>query len=251
MKQRLPRDIRRPAAAPLAAAAGLATAALFGLDARAASQYDWIVNGESWDPVELGDVTEQEDGGILIEGFTPVIGTGYAISEWMLEFDENPEAGGSFLFRNTTETTEFFSIFLGAPTLGSAPSSIEEGFIEVTLIDASGDDSVTLTSLSWRGIVDGVTELSLFDNDAVVCGTGLNPGCPRTVSASFGPSAGGPGFSGFVGIQLDFALSAQDAVSVRTTYDLTAVPGPAGLPLLLSALAFCGAMRLRRGDHRS
>ena len=157
-----------------------------------------------------------------------------------------PVSGQPGTFNTTGATSQSswdFTFLFNLPTGGSAPSSIQRGEVTFTLADTGGSDGVEITNFDWAGLIDGNEALAIL---SVASGSCPFAGCSVTVGPQSAGPESGPGFLDDIGILISFSLSAGDSVTFDTLYEVTPVPLPAGLPLLLSVGAALTLVRRRR-----
>jgi len=175
---------------------------------------------------------------------------------WDLTMNQDPSITGSVTLTNLSTTTRNFNLAFSLPITPAFNPSLYGGFIDVTLTDANGDRSATITPIAvspsiFRGTIDGVTLLSLLGAN-VQC-VGSSAGCVANLGDELGmgvplPTISGPAVNSAIGIFLNFSMTPGDRVTINTSFVVeppSAVPLPAGLPLLLSGLGLLG-MRRRR-----
>jgi hypothetical protein len=153
-----------------------------------------------------------------------------------LEFDPDPFVLNNILVKNTTESTQIFSAFVGLPTTFGAPNLIS-GNITTSVIDG-GTDGATVATVSptaiYQAQIDGVT-VSTLQNDPfslVAPPTGSN-----SASASFGPTVSAIPVNSNIGIQLRFSLTPGDTAAILSRFDVVEVPEPASAGFIGLGLA--------------
>ena len=174
---------------------------------------------------------------------------------WDLTLNQDPSITGTVTLVNLTTVTRPFNLAFSLPITPAFSPSLFGGSIDASLVDANGDKSAAIAPIAispsiYRGTIDSITQLSLLAGN-VSC-SGSNPGCIATASDEFGllpgpvPTLAGPAVNSAIGIFLNFSMTPGDRVTFTTRFVVeppSAVPLPAGLPLLLSGL---GALALRR-----
>ena len=148
--------------------------------------------------------------------------------------------------KNLSTVVHTYTIQVGIP-LGFAPdpdSSVLGPFtraissISGTLTDGGGDGGATLATI--RGFHDLVPPGPSLNIDAsTICLAGLACGSGKVTD--FGPTV----FDN-LSFQLQFSLDPNDSFSYETFVQLTNVPEPSSLLLLLSGLAAVSYLRLRK-----
>ncbi|MEO0971993.1 MAG: VPLPA-CTERM sorting domain-containing protein [Pseudomonadota bacterium] len=196
------------------------------------------VNSVSFDAQDL-DLQDAGDGRFITVGDTVQESWNFA---WALAVS-NPTIGGTFSIVNTTMDDQRFDVSFNLPVEAPLASTQQSGFLDFTVSDASGDATATIADFTWVGLIDGSDALAL----ATIPSAGCNfaAGCEASFIAET-LSAPGPALTSSIGIDISFVLSAGDRIDFDTTYEVAAVPLPAGLPMLLGALGTLGASAVRR-----
>lgn len=178
---------------------------------------------------------------------------GLAGSNWTMSWDcvvnEDPFVDATINVTNNSATTQTFFIFM--PLLISpsqVPATSMAGSVSAVLSDQDGSlDGATLSATTLEPVFQGY-----IDGNPVINARMWDPGYALNApqdeangdNNSFNNQPGPPAVSQ-IGVQLKFTLSAGDSASVTGTFDVVAVPGPAGLSLFAAFGALAGRRRRR------
>ena len=176
--------------------------------------------------------------------------------DWDVTYDPDPFIDAVLNLTNNQATTQTFSISLNLPIFPAVtPDGFEFGDLSITGTDDSGDGSLLIDNFVWEGILDGNTGTPSYTPFSVAggmlsCGGGTDCSLNITTIPSTGPTEliGFP-VNSTMGIEISFDLSAGDTITIDTRYEIQAVPVPAALPLLVSALAGMTITSRRRARH--
>ncbi|MGD8630785.1 MAG: VPLPA-CTERM sorting domain-containing protein [Gammaproteobacteria bacterium] len=164
--------------------------------------------------------------------------------EWDIDADADPFIGAMLTFTNLTSSTKTFNVTLNAPVSPAFSPALKSGSFSYSFDDTDGSGSAGVTGISWDGLIDGSSAMSLTSGDSTCSGTGC--------SLAFGPISDGPllhpaGVTTDIGILLSFDLTAGDTVTFNTLFEVNPVPVPAAVWLFGSGLlGLVGVARRRK-----
>ncbi len=159
---------------------------------------------------------------------------------WNMTADADPFIDGIFSFTNLTGATQTFNVLLNLPVFPAFSPGLKSGDLSFSFTDTNNSGAASVTNISWAGLIDGISAMTLFAGDTSCGGVGCG--------FSLGPITNGPlphpaGVASTLGIQLSFDLSAGDTAIFDTRFEVAVVPVPAAVWLFGSALGLLGWMR--------
>lgn len=203
--------------------------------------YNAIQNGNA------GFNWEVSEAGGWVASQTAIVGDGWSLDAFEMEFTTNPSQTNAFTFTNNTGMTDTFTVTF--TTLGSlvGPSSMFGS------IAGGLTDNFPFTGATFGAPVGGSVYTALIDGNPISNTLWDFPysvsTSPPALTASLGSDAfnfvTGPGVVSSISIVHEFTLSAGDSVTIDSAFVVVPfIPGPGGLIVLLGGFAM--ARRRRR-----
>jgi hypothetical protein len=182
----------------------------------------------------------------------------YVDPAWEMECnitaDTDPWVNSVIGFTNNTAVANLYTLTVTLPVPAILVPTVMGGSVggSVTWNGAGGTGGILTYgtggagSALFNGQIDFANVLSILPAPGGVAGAfpGNTVNIPATNVGLPGPTIPGPMVAGFIGIQLQFILSAGDAVAISSYFEVQPIPAPAGLALL--GLAGITARRRRR-----
>jgi hypothetical protein len=161
---------------------------------------------------------------------------GGTLMDWQFALDPDPSVIELFAIQNNTaaDQTYIFSALLPVPAQG--PQLVLSGSVGGSVTDVNGDGA-TLTDNGnpiYTSILDGAFVQTLLDPPQSYT-TGAF-GSEVVGPASFGPIPFGGPVNNFIGVTIQFTLSAGDIASFTSVFNVEPIPEPGTLLLLGSGL---------------
>ena len=191
----------------------------------------FLVNGN---PVALENCTPSDDGTQACSG--SVEGETFQIPNFALSGNADPFVTLALGVLNSSGSDQTFNFTVIVPVAPAGPSLTINGSIAGSLTDSAGDGSSLVDAAGspiYAALIDGAPVRTLLDAPQAFS---------TTTSTAIGPAAFGPeAFAGpataFIGMQIQFTLSAGDSASFSSVFNVVPVPEPGTLLLLASGIA--------------
>lgn len=164
---------------------------------------------------------------------------------WDCVVNEDPFVDATISVTNNSDSAQTFYVYMPLSIVSQTPYTEMFGSVSSTLTDAEGGATLTNTGLEpvYQGYIDGVAQANARMWDVGYSLT-ANEFDVNSDSDSFSDELG-PAATSQIAIKLEFTLSAGDSATMQGTFDVMAVPGPAGLSLLALFGALGGTRRRR------
>jgi hypothetical protein len=229
----------------------LTAALILGLASSASALADYTaVFGADGSSVTLQQL---EDAGIAYYTHSPEGGTwqlaaptmvgGIQINSWISSYDRDPFVTNNFNVTNISGLTQTFSVTILSPVVPTGPQTSMTGSVGLTLTNTA-DTTALVTSLApnavYTALIDGVNVQTLANHPfTLTCDTPPGPVTPFCTGTSSGLSFSnvlGPAAASTIGITIQFQLSPGDSAGVTSVFNITAVPEPGTLLLVVGGV---------------
>lgn len=163
--------------------------------------------------------------------------------DWNIDADADPFVGAMLTFTNLSTITQTFNVTLNLPISPSFSPGLKSGSFSYDFSDTDNSGSASVTNITWDGLIDSFSAMTLTSGDSSCFGTGC--------SFAAGPISDGPllhpaGVSTDIGVLLSFQLTAGDTATFNTLFEVNPVPVPAAVWLFGSGLLGLVGMARRK-----